>query len=96
MKKRVAVLILSFLCMMLVAGLALARSSPNFTIPWDAVASGGHRMASSHYAIEGTMSQTAIGPSGSASFQMEAGYWYGIGATPPGHGIFLPIVMRLS
>jgi len=94
MKKRAAVLVLSMLCMTLVAGLALARSSPNFRIPWDVVAGGGHRMASARYAIEGAMSQTAIGPSGSASLQMEAGYWYGV--TSPGYGIFLPVVMRLS
>jgi hypothetical protein len=94
MRKRAAVLMLSLLCVALVASLALARSSLNLRIPWDVVAGGGHRMASAHYAIEGTMSQTAIGPTGSTSFQMEAGYWYG--AAPPGYGIFLPVVMRLS
>jgi hypothetical protein len=94
MKKRAALLVLSLLLVTLGAGLALARSSSNFGVPWDVVAGGGHRMSSSHYAIEGTMSQTAIGPSDSPSFQMEAGYWSGV--TLPGRSIFLPIVIRLS
>jgi hypothetical protein len=96
MKKHAAVLILSLLGVVLVTGAGLAGSSVDFGIPWDVVAGGGNRMASANYAIESTVSQTSIGPSSSTSFQMEAGYWYGIEAALPGYDLFLPIVMRLS
>jgi hypothetical protein len=92
MKKHGAVLILCLLCVALVTGLGLAWNSADFRIPWDVMPDGGSRMSSVNYASESSMSQTAIGLSGSASYQMGAGYWYGIELEPPVYDVYLPMV----
>jgi len=92
MKTRGAATMLALLCLALVAGVALAGSSPNYAIDWDVIAGGGNEMASAHYAIKSTTGQTAIGPAASAQYGLGAGYWYGIGKAL--YDVYLPLILR--
>lgn len=92
MKKLGAATLPGLLCVALVAGAALAGSSPNYAIDWDVSARGGNEMASASYAIKSTTGQTAIGPAVSTNYEMGAGYWYGVGELL--FNVYLPLVFR--
>ena len=77
MNKRLASLIIGFVCVVIVIGFALAGSSANYTIPWDVLGRGGNEIASTNYAINSTVGQTSIGPMSSTNYVLKAGYWYG-------------------
>ena len=97
MNKRKALrLVIGFLCCFLLGGMALAMSSDNYRIDWDVIAGGGVPASSASYTLRSTMGQAAIGSSSSASFQLGAGYWYGVGvpAPPPAYKICLPIILK--
>ena len=97
MKKRRTLVLLSLLVAALVATVAQAGSSPSYAINWDVVAKGGSAMASTHYAIQSTNSQTAIGIASSGTYHMGAGYWYGEAAVEfPSHMIYLPVIVKSS
>jgi hypothetical protein len=91
MNKHGARSLLGLLCVALLVGVAVAGSSANYAIDWDVVGGGGSEMASAHYAIKGTLSQTAIGPSSSTSYQLGSGYWYGVEVS---YAIYLPLVLK--
>lgn len=96
MKKHLAVILLGILVITLGAGIALAGtpkgSSANYAIPWDVVAAGGGEMASTNYALKGTVGQGAIGPGSSSSYTIGAGYWYGLGEQSL--QVFLPFINK--
>ncbi len=95
MKKRRAFILLALLVAALVATAAQAGSSANYAINWDVVARGGSAMTSSHYAIQSTNSQTAIGYATSGHFRLGGGYWYGYAdVLPPLQLIYLPVVLK--
>jgi hypothetical protein len=82
----------TLLCVLLLAGGALAMSSPNYAINWDVASGGGGTgMSSASYALEGTIGQTgaATGIS-SSSYGLCLGFWCYGGE----YKVFLPLVMR--
>jgi len=95
-KRKTLTLATGFLCCFLLAGMALAMSSGNYRIDWDVIAGGGGEASSVSHTLRSTIGQTAIGPSSSTSFQLGAGYWYGVRAPapPPLYKIYLPIILK--
>jgi hypothetical protein len=75
---------------LLLAGVVLAQSSPSFDLSWHVLGGGGGRADSTHYAMNGTVGQAAVGFSDSASYGMQGGYWQNW----PGHHVYLPLIVR--
>ena len=94
MKKRLAIALIAILVVVFGANIALAnpprQSSASYALSWDVIAGGGGEMASTNYAIKGTVGQASIGPGSSSSYAIGAGYWYGLGERV--FEIFLPLV----
>lgn len=97
--KRIAV-ILAVVGLFATAGVVLAQSSGSFELPWQVIAAGGERSASSSYQVAGTIGQAAGSPPRlvSAGFRVGSGYWAGIRATlaEVRYSIYLPLVQRES
>ena len=71
-------LILLLLAAALVTGAAagsLGMASSHYQIPWSVVGVGGGSMSSQHYALNGTLSQAAVGRSESESYAVQTGFW---------------------
>ena len=74
-------MILSILMiLLLVAGSALAMSSPNYRLDWftPMTGGGGGPSSSATYAANFTVGQTVIGASASENYGSGLGYWYGL------------------
>lgn len=74
-------MILSILMiLLLVAGSALAMSSPNYRLDWftPMTGGGGGPASSTTYAANFTVGQTVIGASASENYGSGLGYWYGL------------------
>ena len=74
-------MILSILMiLLLVAGSALAMSSPNYRLDWftPMTGGGGGPTSSATYAANFTVGQTVIGASASENYGSGLGYWYGL------------------
>ena len=91
-KPRLAIALgLAVLIIVLVAGVAIAASSASFTINWQVLSGGGAPAASAgNVKLNGSLGQTAIGHSSSASYSLDSGYWL----KASGYKIFLPVVMN--
>ncbi len=78
---------------LLLAQIALAMSSSSYRLDWftSLTSGGGGAASSTHYAVNLTIGQTAIGASTSTNYQMGLGYWYGVNIT---YKVFLPVVLR--
>ena len=74
----------------LLVGVVRAQQSATFSLAWYALAGGGERAASTHYAMQSTVGQAATGLSTGTSFAMSSGYWQGW----PDFRVFLPLVVR--
>ena len=94
MKKLGWVLVFVIVALVLITGITVAKSSLNFEIPWDVVASGGNEMGSSHYSIVSTLGQTSIGSMSSPNYDLGAGYWYRITHGEPLYSVFLPQIAK--
>ena len=75
---------------LLIAGVALAQTSTSFDLSWHVLAGGGGRADSTHYAINGTLGQAAVGFSDSTSYGMQSGYWQNW----PDYRIYLPLTLK--
>lgn len=76
--KRILLVVLLILCLCLAAsGTALAMSSANYNLPWDVLSGGGGSRSSANYLLSDTTGQSAIGPSESTNYRLEAGCWSG-------------------
>ena len=95
-ERKTLTLAIGFLCCLLLGSMAMAMSSDNYRIDWDVIAGGGGPASSASYTMRGIIGQAVIGSSSSASFQLGAGYWYGVGvpAPPPAYKIYLPIILK--
>jgi hypothetical protein len=85
---RIGVVVLAMAA--LLTGAVTAQTSSSFSLAWYALAGGGARSASTHYAAWSSLGQAVVGPSASTSFGLESGYlqrWLDI-------PVFLPLVMR--
>ncbi len=93
MKRKLLILLLTLLLSgLLLAQIAVAMSSTNYRLDWSTALTGGGGAASStHYAINFTVGQVAIGVSTSTHYGSSLGYWYG---TTGGYKIFLPLIMK--
>ena len=93
-KQVVTALVAGFLCSLLLVGSILAMSSTNYKLDWFTPMTGsGGPASSTHYAINFTVGQSAIGASSSANYGVGLGYWYGAAATAA-YQVFLPLVVR--
>jgi hypothetical protein len=62
---------------LLALGVRAGLSAPDTSVPWSVFGSGGTTNSSSaSYALGATAGQTAIGPAGSATRELGAGFWY--------------------
>ena len=92
-----AILILAGLLAMLLAlgaGATRARSLSQPAVNWRVMGSAGApaSSASGVVSLNGTLGQTAIGPSVAANeVQLEAGYWYNIDSS---WDYYLPLIVR--
>ena len=60
----------------------LAARSPNFNVEWYSINSGGDIMASSaNFGSGVSVAQSAAGEATSASYQLNVGFWNGVGGT---------------
>ena len=90
-KTHIAALSLAALLICLVAGTAWAGQSAHYAINWQVLSGGGAPAVSAGgVSLNGSLGQTAIGPSASTSFKLGAGYWLEAGTTP----VYLPIVFK--
>ncbi len=91
MEKRTLLIgLVGLLVALLLAGVALAQTSLSFDLSWYVLAGGGGRADSTHYAMNGTVGQAAVGFSDSASYGMQSGYWQNW----PDYRIYLPLILR--
>jgi hypothetical protein len=88
---------LAALSLLLLAGLAMASivwagSSANYAVDWSVMSGGGAPVAGGAVTLNGTLGQTAIGPSAATHGSLGAGFWYGLGAGI--YEVYLPLVLR--
>jgi hypothetical protein len=67
----------ALLCCLILAGLVLAQTSTNFDQSWHVLSGAGAPVSSTNFAVDGSLSQLAIGIAESSNYRMESGYWYG-------------------
>jgi hypothetical protein len=86
-------ILLMLVALLPIAGGAAAISSTDYRMDWftPLTTGGGGGMASTAYAANLSVGQTAIGNAASASYGLGLGYWYG---AFPGSRIYLPVVLR--
>jgi hypothetical protein len=80
MKRRA--ILLTLLLLLLVVQSASAMGSASYKLNWftPATSGGGGLANSTHYAVNYSVGQSAIGASDSANYGGMLGFWYGIGA----------------
>ena len=76
-KIRTAVLVAALLCC-LVGGVVWAQVSGSYDLSWNVLGGGGGARESASYQVADSLEQPFIGQSQGASYQVGAGYWYGI------------------
>jgi hypothetical protein len=86
-RRMVLPLLVALLVTLLGSGIALAASGP--AVDWWVISGGGAPSSSGgNVTLNDTLGQPVIGPSGSGSAALNAGYWVGCAAAPAG----VPIV----
>jgi len=90
-RKKVFGVSLLVLLVAVIAGPALAQTSPSYDLEWHVIGGGGQPVSSASYAVNSTAGQGAASPpySASASYAVSGGYWF-----TPVYGIYLPIVLK--
>jgi hypothetical protein len=92
---RITSLGLGVLFILLLAVTTWAGSSDNYAIDWSVMSGGGAPAASGsgNVALNGSLGQTAIGPSASTGgeYALGAGYWL---EEEPAPYFYLPVVLR--
>ena len=75
----------------LLVGVAWARSYGNRAIDWEVMNGGGAPASGGSVTLDGSLGQTAVGPSTSSSYSLGAGYWAAIEGE---QRTYLPLVVR--
>ena len=75
---------------LLIVNIAGAQSSANYSLSWYVLAGGGERTASTHYAMNGTVGQSAVGLSDDTLYGISSGYWQNWSD----HVVFLPLILK--
>jgi hypothetical protein len=91
-RTRIALAGLVALLLFLLAGVVWAGSSDNYAVEWWVMSGGGAPAASGNITLNGSLGQTAIGPSAGGGYDLGAGYWYGLGGRV--YPVYLPIILR--
>lgn len=93
MRNKMVVMLIAALALLLLTGSALAMSSANYRLDWftPLTGGGGGPAASTNYAVNFTIGQSAIGASASANYCAGLGYWYGVVMSGK---LYLPLIMR--
>jgi hypothetical protein len=95
--KKIGIVSLSLaaLLVVLVAGAAGAGQSASYAVDWQVLSGGGAPASAGGVSLNGSLGQTAIGPSASTGYSLGAGYWFEQVAAGPGNSrIYLPIVLK--
>jgi hypothetical protein len=79
------------LCGLTLVSVALAQTSTNYNLTWHVVSSGGGKMDSATYAMEGTIGQVLAQRTESDNYALAAGYWYPLIHR---YTVYLPLVLR--
>ena len=83
---------------LLSVGVVRAGRSANYAVDWQVFSSGGAPGAVGNVTLNGSLGQTAVGPSAGGDVSLSAGYWTGVGPvapSPPADWFtFLPVVVR--
>jgi hypothetical protein len=88
--KRIA-LFVTLIALLFLTANAQAMSSPNFKLDWLVpLTGGGGAAASANYAVKFTVGQTVVGAMSSTNYQLELGFWAGIGPSP----VYLPLILK--
>ncbi len=82
--------IIGVLVALLIVNIAGAQSSANYSLSWYVLAGGGGRTASTHYAMNGTVGQSAVGLSDDTQYGTASGYWQ----KWPDYAVFLPLILK--
>jgi hypothetical protein len=69
--------------LLVVATSVLAQGSTSFDQSWHVMAGAGAPSSSENFAVNGSLTQFAIGMSDSDSYRTESGYWYGFAPVIP-------------
>jgi hypothetical protein len=69
--------------LLVVATSVLAQTSTSFDQSWHVMAGAGAPSSSENFAVNGSLTQFAIGTSDSSSYRAESGYWYGATVSEP-------------
>lgn len=83
---------LAFLLLLFTAGaVVMAQTSAGYHLEQHVIGSGGGAASSASYQISGTIGQSVASQpvSGSASFKVTSGYWYGNAPS-----IYLPTILK--
>ena len=93
-KHKIVVLGTVVLSGLLLASGVLAMFSDNYLLDWftPLTGGGGGPASSTHYAINFTMGQSAIGAFASTNYKVRLGYWCGL----RGYRTYLPLVLRAA
>lgn len=81
---------IGLLVALLLVNIAGAQSSARYSLSWYVLAGGGGRAASTHYAMNGTVGQSAVGLSGDTHYGISSGYWQNW----PDYAVFLPLILK--
>ncbi len=87
---------LLLLAILAIAGIALASDSASYSLNWQVLSGGGTLAESSsgQVSLNGTLGQTAIGPSSGSETTLGAGFWYGLGIRII--KVFLPMILHAT
>jgi hypothetical protein len=86
-------ILLALVALLLLTGSVLAMRSANYWLDWftPLTGGGGGPAGSTHYAVNFTVGQTAIGVTSSSSYRACLGYWCGAMGQ---WRVYLPLVLR--
>lgn len=89
-KRTIPATLAVLVCILLMVGPATAMESTNYAIKWDVMGGGGAPIASTNFALNGTIGQGVIGLKSSTNYGLCSGYW----CSEVEYQIFLPLVLR--
>jgi len=89
---RRATLFWALVLLLLLTGVVLADTAQIPSVDWQVLSGGGAPAAGGGVTLNGTLGQTAIGPSSASNRVLGAGFWYGVGEGV--FEIYLPLVLR--
>jgi hypothetical protein len=89
-KRRIWLGMIVLLVALLLVNIAGAQSSAVYNLSWYVLAGGGGRAASTHYAMNSTVGQAAVGLSDDTLYGMSSGYWQNW----PDYAVFLPLILK--